>query len=50
MIGDNEGSDILGAYNSKWDSILVKTGVTKHDSKMATINCDNIKEGVLKYL
>jgi ribonucleotide monophosphatase NagD (HAD superfamily) len=50
MIGDNEDSDILGAHNSKWDSILVKTGVSKHDSKMATINSENIKEGVLKYL
>lgn len=42
MIGDNEGSDILGAYHSGWDSILVKTGVAKHDSKYATVNASNI--------
>lgn len=29
MIGDNDHSDILGAFNAKWDSILVKTGVSK---------------------
>lgn len=50
MVGDNEGSDILGASQSGWDSIMVKTGVGKHDSKYATINADNILEGVERYL
>lgn len=50
MIGDNEGSDIVGAYNSSWDSILVKTGVGCHDSEFATINADNILEGIYEYL
>lgn len=49
MVGDNEDTDILGAYNYGWDSILVKTGVTKHDSPMATHNCEKLMEGLRKY-
>jgi ribonucleotide monophosphatase NagD (HAD superfamily) len=50
MIGDNEGSDILGAYQAGWESILVKTGVAKHDSQYATINAENILDGLHKCL
>jgi len=30
MIGDNEDTDIKGAYNFGWESILVLIGVSKH--------------------
>lgn len=50
MIGDNEHSDIIGAFESNWDSILVKTGVAKLDSPIATINAENISEGIQDYL
>ena len=39
MIGDNEATDILGAHRVGWESILVKTGVTKHNSELATHSC-----------
>lgn len=29
MIGDNEETDILGAYNFGWESVLVTTGISK---------------------
>jgi len=29
MIGDNEDTDILGAYNYGWESVLVTTGISK---------------------
>lgn len=32
MIGDNEETDIKGAKNFGWESILVLTGVTKHSN------------------
>ena len=32
MVGDNEATDIIGAHRVGWESIMVKTGVTKHDS------------------
>ena len=49
MIGDNEHSDIIGAYNAGWDSILVRSGVTYHESKIATVNAMGIYEGLEKY-
>lgn len=49
MVGDNESTDILGAHHAGWESILVKSGVTKHDSEIATHNCDTLKEGFAKY-
>lgn len=50
MVGDNEGSDIIGAYQSGWDSIMVKTGVARHDSKYATVNAENILVGIEEYM
>ena len=49
MIGDNEATDIKGAHNAGWESILVKTGVTQHDSQLATHNCMTVLEGLAKY-
>jgi ribonucleotide monophosphatase NagD (HAD superfamily) len=46
MIGDNEYTDIVGAYNAGWDSILVRSGVTFHESKIATVNAMSIFEGL----
>lgn len=42
MIGDNEDTDILGAYRYGWESILVTTGVSKDPSAMATYTCETI--------
>ena len=49
MIGDNEQSDIEGAHRIGWESILVKTGVNKGDSEIATINSSDILEGIRVY-
>lgn len=51
MIGDNEDTDILGAFNYGWQSILVRTGVSEGYQKQtkATHNCDNLIEGLSKY-
>ena len=49
MVGDNEATDIIGAHKAGWESIMVKTGVTKHDSQYATHNCDTLLEGFHKY-
>jgi HAD superfamily hydrolase (TIGR01456 family) len=35
MIGDNPASDIAGAVAYGWDSVLVRTGVYKNESKIA---------------
>ena len=32
MLGDNERTDIVGANKVGWESVLIKTGVTMHDS------------------
>lgn len=29
VIGDNEDTDIVGAHNYGWESVLVTTGVSK---------------------
>ena len=50
MIGDNIEADILGPAELGWDTILVKTGVDKKEHHVATINADNIWEGVKTYL
>ncbi|OWB72798.1 hypothetical protein B5S31_g2520 [[Candida] boidinii] len=64
MIGDNPASDIIGANNYGWESILVKTGVYKdgffqssqfinnsNSYGKPTIGIfDNVKEGVFKVL
>lgn len=49
MIGDNIQSDIVGPIKVGWDTILVKTGVNKSDYPAATINSDNIYEGIEAY-
>lgn len=36
MIGDNQYSDISGANNTGWDSVLVRSGVYKDGDKMFT--------------
>jgi len=46
MIGDSIESDIIGPSKVGWDTILVKTGVARVDSEIATINADNILDGV----
>jgi ribonucleotide monophosphatase NagD (HAD superfamily) len=50
MIGDNVEADIIGPLELGWDTILVKTGVNKHDHPHSTINSDNILDGVKMYL
>ena len=50
MVGDNEESDLKGAKAAGWDTILVKTGVTKHDCEFATINADSLHQGIDMYL
>jgi ribonucleotide monophosphatase NagD (HAD superfamily) len=32
MIGDNLDTDIKGAYNYGWKSVLVRTGVSQHST------------------
>lgn len=49
MVGDNEDTDIKGAHNYGWESILVLTGVTKHPSDLATHNVLSFPEGLAKY-
>lgn len=49
MVGDNEDTDILGAYNYGWESILVKTGVSEEVSEKANYTCDTLLEGLSKY-
>lgn len=50
MIGDNVEADIIGPLELGWDTILVKTGVNKHDHPHSTINSENIFDGVKQYL
>ena len=50
MVGDNVESDIAGVKELGWDSILVKTGVAKEDYDKATVNAENIWEGISQYL
>lgn len=49
MVGDNEDTDIKGAHNFGWESILVPTGVTKHPTGLATHSVSSLKEGLSKY-
>ena len=49
MLGDNEATDIVGAEKVGWDSVLVRTGVTKHESKIATHTVDTLPEALAKY-
>ena len=42
MVGDNIESDIIGPSELGWDTILVKSGVTKDDHHLATINAEHI--------
>ena len=50
MIGDNIESDIIGPVELGWDTILVKSGVSKVEHHLATINAEHIEEGVEKYM
>lgn len=49
MLGDNEATDIVGANKVGWESVLVRTGVTKHESKIATHTVDTLPEALAKY-
>lgn len=50
MIGDTPDTDIKGAYENGWHSILLKTGLATEDSKLANVNCTNLLDGILTYL
>jgi ribonucleotide monophosphatase NagD (HAD superfamily) len=46
MIGDNIDTDIEGAYNYGWKSVLVTTGVSKHNTHKANHMCSNLEKAV----
>ena len=46
MVGDNEQTDILGAHNYGWDSVLVTTGVSKDVSPLATYTRKDVLEAL----
>lgn len=53
MIGDNQNSDILGANNYGWQSILVRTGVYQPSDKLftkPTFIADDVYAAVLRAL
>lgn len=50
MIGDTPDTDIKGAYENGWDSILLKSGLAMEDSKLANVSCTNLLDGILAYL
>lgn len=43
MIGDNEETDIKGAKNYGWESILVLSGVSKKSTGLATHTVSSLK-------
>ena len=43
MIGDNIETDIEGAYNYGWQSILVQSGVSLHETEKANFSCLNLE-------
>lgn len=49
MLGDNEATDIKGADRVGWESVLITTGVTKHESKIATYTVSSLPEALAKY-
>lgn len=46
MIGDNLDTDIEGAYNYGWKSILVETGVSLHTNNKVGHLSKDLKEAV----
>lgn len=46
MIGDSIDTDIVGAYNYGWKSVLVKSGVSLHETEKANYSCFNLEEAV----
>lgn len=46
MIGDNIDTDIEGAFNYGWKSVLVQTGVSKHNTEKANHFCGNLQQAV----
>ena len=46
MIGDTIETDIEGAYNYGWKSVLVKSGVSLHETEKANFSCLNLEEAV----
>ena len=42
MIGDNIDTDIIGAYNYGWKSVLVQTGVSLHGTDKCDHSCRNL--------
>lgn len=49
VIGDNEDTDIVGAHNFGWESVLVTTGVSKEKSLRANHTCETVLEALAKY-
>ncbi len=49
VVGDNQQTDILGAYNFGWESVLVTTGVSKDPSVKANYTCNTVLQAFSKY-